>query len=157
MESMDPSVPDGPISGPQGAAALSAGRGGRPSWIIVALGYLLAVVIPFAGLLVGAVMLVRRTHRATLHGALIIAASVLVLATGAALLPAIVDSSLSGARQRAERELREVETQTQREDQESNRQLEREDSKARTEEHETLARLQREGRERAATAARSGP
>jgi hypothetical protein len=117
-------------------------------------GYLLAVLIPFARLLVGAVTLTRRTRRATLHGTLIVASSVLVLATGAALLPAILDSSLTGARQRAERELSEVATQTQREDQESNRQLAKELSKSRAEEHETLARLNREQRESRATQAR---
>ena len=157
MEPLEPSVPDGLSPAARGTAAPSQDRGGGSSWAIVALGYLLALLMPFAGMLVGAVTLTRRTRKATLHGGLIIAASVLVLATGAALLPAIVDSSLTGARQRAERELSEVAAQTQREHQESNRQLGRELSKSRAEEHETLARLDREQRESNSTPVRSGP
>jgi hypothetical protein len=140
----------------EAASNLSTEPREGPSWAIVALGYLLAVAMPFAGMLVGAITLTRRTRRATLHGALILAASVLVLACGAALLPTIVDSTLTGARQRAERELREVQAQTQREDQHSNQQLAEQLAKSRAEEHATLARLRREGRESHAAPVRSG-
>ncbi len=88
----DTPPPAGPIV--DGANAGTDGR--RPVGLVIA-GYLLGLLLPFVGLLVGLVVISRAGRFARLHGMAIMGFSVLVLAVGAAAGPLLVEEGFHAA------------------------------------------------------------
>ena len=124
---------------------------GRPVRQVL-LAYLVAVLVPLAGLLAGVLVLSRSGQWVKRQGTLIIALSVILMSLGFGLGGMLVESYFAG---RAQRELNAISSETQRLEAESERQLQERLAKVRKEGAATQARFRAlEERERTQTGRR---
>lgn len=105
---------------------------------LVVTGYLVAVLMPFVGILFGLVAVSRPGRWAKRQGIGIIALSAVLITFGIALVPMLTDSYFAG---KANSELRVVSQETQRAEQESNRLFQTEMARVHKEEAATEARI----------------